>query len=123
MRSRSRLREWQTNLAITLPGIGTKSRAKYMNSTITDRTTHLLELMKKGDDAFNSRDVAGMNATHQPDIIAHVMGIAKPINGRKAHAAMIQHMMSVFPDIRVHNDPYPIQFGSGDCIVRSDATF
>ena len=26
----------------------------------TSRTTHLLALMKKGDDAFNSRDVAAM---------------------------------------------------------------
>jgi ketosteroid isomerase-like protein len=82
--------------------------------------------MKKGDDAFNSRDVAGMNATHHPDIIAHVMGIAKPIKGRKAHAAMIQQMISVFPDIHVHNDPYPTQFGSGDwitVITRATGTF
>jgi hypothetical protein len=26
----------------------------------TSRTTHLLALMKKGDDAFNSRDFEGM---------------------------------------------------------------
>ena len=38
----------------------------------TNRTTHLLALMKKGDDAFNSRDVEGMDAVHHPDIIAHV---------------------------------------------------
>ena len=73
----------------------------------TSRTAHLLELMKKGDDAFNSRDVAGMNATHHPDIIAHIMGIPKPIKGRKAHAAMIQEMIGVFPAIHVHNNPYP----------------
>jgi hypothetical protein len=91
-----------------------------MNSTITDRTTHLLELMKEGDDAFNSRDVAGMNKTHHPEIIAHVMGIAKPIKGRKAHAAMIQQMISTFPDIRVHNDPYPTQF---TVITRATGTF
>jgi len=30
------------------------------------RTTHLLALMKKGDDAFNSRDFAGMKAVHHP---------------------------------------------------------
>src|ERR1700683_5448064 len=92
----------------------------------TSRTTHLLELMKKGDDAFNSRDVAGMNATHHPDIIAHIMGIAKPINGRKAHAAMIQQMISVFPDIPVHNDPSPTKFGCGDWITvipRATGTF
>ena len=65
------------------------------------RTAHLLELMKKGDDAFNSRDVV-------------------------AHAAMIQQMIRVFPDIHVHNDPYPIQFGSGDwitVITRATGTF
>jgi hypothetical protein len=65
------------------------------------RTAHLLELMKKGDDAFNSRDVV-------------------------AHAAMIQQMIRMFPDIHVHNDPYPIQFGSGDwitVITRATGTF
>ena len=36
-----------------------------MNSTNTSRTAHLLALMKKGDDAFNSRDVAGtVSYTH-----------------------------------------------------------
>jgi hypothetical protein len=35
-----------------------------MDSTNTSRTAHLLELMKKGDDAFNARDVAAMNAAH-----------------------------------------------------------
>ena len=97
-----------------------------MNSTITDRTAHLLDLMKKGDDAFNSRDVTGMNATHHPDIVAHIMGIADPIKGRKAHAAMIQQMIDTFPDIRVHNDPYPTQFGSCDWITvvtRATGTF
>jgi ketosteroid isomerase-like protein len=67
-------------------------------STMTinaSRTAHLLELMKKGDDAFNSRDFAAMNAAHHPDIIAHIMGIPDPIVGRVAHAAMIQQMISV----------------------------
>jgi len=98
-------------------------------STMTinaSRTAHLLELMKMGDDAFNSRDVAAMNAVHHPDIIAHIMGIPDPILGRVAHAAMIQQMIRVFPDIHVHNDPYPIQFGSGDwitVITRATGTF
>ena len=60
-----------------------------MNSINTSRTAHLLELMKKGDDAFNSGDFAAMKAAHHPDIIAHVMGIPDPILGRVAHAAMI----------------------------------
>jgi hypothetical protein len=92
----------------------------------SSRTARLLALMKKGDDAFNSRDVAGMNATHHPDMIAHVTGSAKPINGRTAHAAMIQQMLRMFPDVRVYNDPYPLQFGSGDWITvvtRTTGTF
>ncbi len=83
----------------------------------TSRTAHLLDLMKKGDDAFNSRDVVAMNAMQHPDIVAHIMGIAEPINGREAHAAMIKQMVRTFPDIHVHNDPYPIQLGSGDWIT------
>jgi hypothetical protein len=39
-----------------------------------DRTAHLLALMKKGDDAFNARDFAGMKAVHHPDMVVHVMG-------------------------------------------------
>ena len=99
-----------------------------MVTTIQDssRTTHLLALMKKGDDAFNSRDVAAMDATHHPDMIAHVTGRAEPIQGRQAHASMIQQMIRIFPDIHVHNDPYPTQFGSGDWITvvtRATGTF
>ena len=89
------------------------------------RTTHLLALMKKGDDAFNSRDFAGMKATHHPEMISHIPGI-KPIHGQPAHAKMIEAMFRTFPDIHVFNDPYPIQFGSGDwttVITRATGTF
>jgi hypothetical protein len=92
----------------------------------TNQTTYNLALMKKGDDAFNSRDVAAMNATHHPDMIAHVTGSAEPIYGRVAHAAMIEEMIRIFPDVHVGNDPYPIHFGSGDwitVITRATGTF
>ena len=92
----------------------------------TDRTAHLLALMKKGDDAFNSRDVAAMNAVHHPDMIAHIPGNAEPIRGRAAHAAAMEHFFHIFPDVHVDNDPYPIQFGSGDWITvisRTIGTF
>jgi SnoaL-like polyketide cyclase len=95
-------------------------------ATSTDRVSYNLTLMKKGDDAFNSRDVKAMNATHHPDMIAHVTGSAEPIYGRVAHAAMIQQMIRIFPDVHVNNDPYPIQFGSGDwitVITRATGTF
>ena len=91
-----------------------------------NRTEHLLALMKKGDDAFNSRDIAGMKAAHHPNMIAHVTGNAEAIYGEPAHAAAMKQMISIFPDVRVHNDPYPIQFGSGDWITvicRATGTF
>jgi SnoaL-like polyketide cyclase len=94
--------------------------------TGTTRTTHLLTLMKQGDDAFNSRDFAAMNAVHHPDMVAHVTGNAEPIYGRAAHAAMVKEMFAMFPDVYVHNDPYAIEFGSGDwitVITRTTGTF
>jgi ketosteroid isomerase-like protein len=83
----------------------------------TSRTEHLLALMKKGDDAFNARDVAAMKAVHHPDMIAHVTGNAQPIYGRAEHSAAMESFVRMFPDVRVENDPYPIQFGSGDWTV------
>lgn len=92
----------------------------------TSRTAHLLALMKKGDDAFNARDFAAMDAIHHPGMIAHVTGNADPIYGRAAHAVAMRQMFHIFPDVHVHNDPYPIQFGSGDwitVITRVTGTF
>lgn len=83
----------------------------------TSRTTHLLALMKKGDDAFNSRDLATMKATHHPDMVAYVTGSKEPVRGEPAHAKLMQGMFRSFPDVHVHNDPYPIQFGSDDWIT------
>jgi hypothetical protein len=39
---------------------------------------------------------------------------------------MINEMSRIFPDVHVFNDPYPIQFGSGDwitAITRTTGTF
>ena len=91
----------------------------------TSRTAHLLALMKQGDDAFNSRDFAGVDAIHHPDMVAHITGNAEPIYGREAHAAAMGQMLRIFPDMHVHT-PYPIQFGSGDwitVITRATGTF
>jgi SnoaL-like polyketide cyclase len=92
----------------------------------SSRTTRLLALMKKGDDAFNDRDFAVLNEIHHPDMIAYVTGNAEPIYGSAAHAAMVRQMFRVFPDAHVNNDPYPVQFGSGDWITvvtRTTGTF
>jgi hypothetical protein len=92
----------------------------------TGRTAHLLALMKKGDDAFNSRDFAAMDAVHHPDMIAYITGNAEPLYGRAAHAAAMNGLFGIFPNAHVDNDPYPIQFGSGDwitVITRTTGTF
>jgi SnoaL-like polyketide cyclase len=91
----------------------------------TSRTEHLLALMKKGDDAFNARDFGAVDAVHHPDMVAHITGNAQPIYGSVAHAAAIQQMLRIFPDMHVHT-PYAIQFGSGDWITvvtRATGTF
>jgi len=92
----------------------------------TSRTTHLLALMKRGDDAFNARDFAAVDQVHHPDMIAYITGLAEPVYGRVAHAAAMQQFLRIFSDMHVDNDPYPIQFGSGDWITvvtRATGTF
>jgi ketosteroid isomerase-like protein len=89
----------------------------------TSRTDRLLALMKKGDDAFNARDFTAVDEVHHPDMIAYITGLAEPVYGRQAHSAAMQQMLQMFPDMHVHSDPYPIQFGSGDWItVVTNAT-
>jgi hypothetical protein len=82
----------------------------------TSRTAHLLELMTKGDDAFNARDWEAVDAVHHPDMVAHITGLAEPIYGSEAHSAAMRQFLQSFPDMHV-NSPYPIQFGSGDWIT------
>ena len=89
----------------------------------TSRTAHLLTLMKRGDDAFNARDFAAVDQVHHPNMVAYITGLAEPVYGRDAHAAAMQQMLRIFPDMHVYSDPYPIQFGSGDWItVVTNAT-
>ena len=89
----------------------------------TSRTAHLLARMKEGDDAFNARDFAAEDEVLHPDMVAYIPGCPEPIYGREAHAAAMQQMLRMFPDLHVYNDPYPIQFGSGDWItVVTNAT-
>ena len=86
------------------------------------RTAHLLELMAKGDNAFNARDFETVDSVHDPDMIAYIPGSPEPIYGSKDHSAAMQAFLRSFPDMQV-NLPYPIQFGSGDWItVITNAT-
>ena len=88
----------------------------------TGRTERLLELMTKGDNAFNARDFETVDTVHHPDMVAYIPGRAEPIYGSTAHSAAMQQFLRIFPDMHV-NTPYPIQFGSGDWItVVTNAT-
>ena len=80
------------------------------------RTAHLLELMAKGDNAFNNRDFETVDTVHDPDMIAYIPGSPGPIYGSKDHSAAMQAFLRIFPDMHV-NLPYPIQFGGGDWIT------
>ena len=92
------------------------------STTTPTRTAHLLELMTKGDDAFNARDFEAVDAVHHPDMVAFITGLAEPVYGREAHSAAMQQFLRSFPDLHT-NAPYPIQFGSGDWItVVTNAT-
>lgn len=82
----------------------------------TSQTAHLLDLMTKGDDAFNARDWEAVDAVHHPEMVAHITGLAEPIYGAEAHSAAMQQFVQSFPDVHV-NTPYPIQFGGGDWIT------
>jgi hypothetical protein len=82
----------------------------------TGGTARLLELMTRGDDAFNARDWGAVDAVHHPDMVAHVTGLAEPVYGSKAHSEAMQQFLRSFVDMHV-NTPYPIQFGSGDWIT------
>jgi hypothetical protein len=80
------------------------------------RTSHLLKLMAKGDEAFNARDWATVSTVHHPDMIAFITGLAEPIYGEESHSAAMRQFLRSFPDMHVRL-PYPIQFGSGDWIT------
>jgi hypothetical protein len=58
-------------------------------------------------------------------MVAHITGNARPIYGSVKHAAAMQQMLRIFPDMHV-NTPYPIQFGNGvwiTVVTRATGTF
>ena len=68
----------------------------------------------------------GAIAAHEEQLICHMMGSDEPIRGDESHRKAMQGIMRSFPDVRVSNDPYPIQFGQGDwttVVSRITATF
>jgi ketosteroid isomerase-like protein len=81
--------------------------------TATNRTEHLLALMKQADDAFNRRDLDAMDALHHPEVVCYVTGSHEPTSSLPPHHKVVEDVIRAFPDVHVHNDPYPVQFGQG----------
>jgi hypothetical protein len=71
------------------------------------RTAHLLELMTKGDNAFNARDFETVDSAHHPDMIAYIPGSAEPIHGSEAHSAATRARLSseLLPSARHTPEP------------------
>jgi hypothetical protein len=46
-------------------------------------------------------------------VIAHTTGAADATHSVPPHRKVVEDMIRAFPDIHVHNDPYPNQFGQG----------
>ena len=92
----------------------------------TEDVAHKLRLMKRGDDGFSARDWDDFLGTMQSeDVVVHQIG-APVTRGRDAHRKDMEMWIGAFPDMRVHNDPYDIQFGQGDWTVamgRLSGTF
>jgi SnoaL-like polyketide cyclase len=75
------------------------------------------------DDAFNACDLGAVDEVHHPDMVAYLTGLAEPVYGKEAHAAAMQQMLRIFPDMHVYSEPYSIQFRVGDWItVVTNAT-
>jgi ketosteroid isomerase-like protein len=85
--------------------------------TETDVVAENRQLMKRADDAFNRRDLDAMDALHHPEVVAYTTGVADATHSVPPHRKVIEYMIRAFPDVHVHNDPYPIQFGQGEWLT------
>ena len=75
---------------------------------------HNLRLMKRADDGYNERDWdVFLYQLHNPDVVVHYIG-APTTRGQAPHLTDMEMWIKAFPDIRVHNNPYDVQFGQGD---------
>ena len=83
----------------------------------TPEVAHLLHLMKRGDDGYNTRNwVDFLDTLHHHDVLVHQIGFPETV-GLPPHRRDMEMMINACPDIRVHNDPYDIQFGQGEWTV------
>ena len=80
-------------------------------------TARLLRLMKEADDGFNARNYDFfLGQRHSEDVKVLQFGVGQ-MGPRAAHRGEIDKLIATFPDMRVHNDPYDVQFGQGQWTV------
>ena len=73
-----------------------------------------LGLMKTLDDAWNAQDWETFRRRHAKDVLVTWPGNPQPTRGIEAHEAESREFFKTFPDNRLDNNPYKIQFGQGD---------
>lgn len=79
------------------------------------RTEHIAEnkrRMKESDDAFNARKLDARSLGYADDLLAHIVG-QDPMD-LATYLRDQQRILTAFPDLRVHNDPYRAIVGEGD---------
>lgn len=83
----------------------------------TEQVARLLRLMKASDDGFNARDYDYfLDHRHAPDVKVRQFGLPERV-GIPPHRRDAELFIGAFPDLKVHNDPYDVQFGQGSWTV------
>ncbi|MGO4339670.1 ester cyclase [Labrys sp. KB_33_2] len=80
-------------------------------------TARLLGLAREGDSAFNARNYHRfLDEMHTDNVKVFQLGVGVT-TGRQPHRQEIEKIITAFPDMRVHNDPYDVEFGQGQWTV------
>jgi hypothetical protein len=70
------------------------------------RKTHLLALVKQGDDAFSACGFAEINAVRRPGMTAHIRERGAGPRSRTAHAVAMEQFFRIFPGHALRDSPY-----------------
>jgi len=73
------------------------------------RTAQLLALMTKGDDLFNARDFAALDAVHHPDMIAHIPGTRSRFMDGRHTPSRCGSLCRFSRTSRTHSIPDPVR--------------
>jgi ketosteroid isomerase-like protein len=73
-----------------------------------------LRRMHDLDDAWNANDWEKVGRFHSEDVAVHWPGGAPPTRGWHNHREEAKEYVKTFPDQRVNNRPYRVEFGQGE---------